>query len=142
MFKRRTFFDEARIVAALRTAEAGTSGELRVSVDPKADLPAQEAAARAFRRLGMHRTAHRNGVLILVQPNVKRFAVLGDRGLHAKVGQAFWDGIAEGLKAHFAEGRFTEGLEAALAQVGEELARHFPAEPGNPDELPDAVDRG
>jgi LemA protein len=36
-------------------------------------------------------------------------------------------------------GRFNE---AALARAGEELARHFPTAPGNPDELPDTVDRG
>jgi uncharacterized membrane protein len=141
MFKAKLPFDEARVIAAIRAAESRTSAELRVSVDRKAEHPPKEAAARAFHRLGMHQTEHRNGVLILIQPKAKRFAVLGDRGIHAHAGQAFWDRLAGLLSEAFAKGQFTEGLEAALAEAGRQLAEHFPAKSGNPDELPDSIDR-
>ncbi len=141
MFTAKLPFDEARIIAAIRAAESQTSAELRVSIDRKAEHPPKEAAARAFHRLGMHRTQYRNGVLILIQPKAQRFAILGDRGIHTHVGQAFWDRLARLLSEAFAQGQFTEGLEAALVEAGRQLAEHFPAEPGNPDELPDSIDR-
>ncbi len=51
----------------------------------------RRAAERAFDRLGMDRTKDRNGVLFFIVPSRKRFVVLGDEGIHAKVGQEFWD---------------------------------------------------
>ena len=61
----------------------------------------EKVARKAFVRLGMDRTAQRNGVLIFLVPSRKRFAVLGDEGIHAKVGQDFWDEAAACLSAHF-----------------------------------------
>lgn len=141
MFQTPFPLDETRIITAIRAAEAHTSAEIRVSVDRKAQHAAKDAAAQAFHRLGMHDTLHRNGVLILVQPTAKRFAVLGDRGIHAKVGQVFWDDQAHQLSRAFAAGRFTEGLEAAIAELGRQLALHFPPDVENPNELSDQIDR-
>ena len=91
----------------------------------------------------MDKTAKRNGVLIFLVPSRKRFTILGDEGIHAKVGQDFWEDMARGLSDHFKRAEFTEGLVQGIAKVGERLAEHFPWE-GNADrnELPDDVDYG
>ena len=133
--------DDARIVAAIQQAEARSRGEIRVHV-AEGEVPDAQAAARAdFPRLGMTRTAERNGVLILVAPESQTFAVVGDQGIDERCPEDFWASVVETMREHFREGRFTEGLVAAVERVGDELARHFPRKPGETDrnELPDAI---
>jgi uncharacterized membrane protein len=112
-----------------------------VSVAPFFWGDVEKTAGKAFRRLGMERTADRNGVLIFLVPSRKRFAILGDRGIHEQVGQAFWHEASACLGAHFRRGAFTEGLVETVRLVGERLATHFPpAGAADRNELPDEVD--
>ncbi len=133
--------DQEQVVAAIRAAERVTSGEIRVSVASFFWGDVEKAAGKAFRRLGMEHTADRNGVLIFLVPSRKRFAILGDSGIHAQVGQAFWHDASACLSAHFRRGDFTEGLVATVRMVGERLTTHFPsAGAADRNELPDEVD--
>ncbi len=135
--------DTKRIEEALREAEKRTSGELRVSVAQFFWGNVEHAAERAFERLGMTATKDRNGILIFVVPSRKRFTILGDAGIHAKVGQSFWDELAGLLSKHFHESDFNGGLVAAIQRAGERLAEHFPhAGEKDVNELPDHVDFG
>lgn len=132
--------DAPAIAAAITRAEARTSGEIRVSVAPWFWGDVRRTAEAAFARLGMAATRERNGVLIFVVPARRRFAVIGDVGIHARVGDAFWAEVGARLSAAFRAGRYTEGLIAGIEALGEGLARSFPADPArNPDELPNAV---
>lgn len=119
--------DQARVVEAIREAERATSGEIRVSVAHFFWGSVEKTAGRAFQRLGMENTAGRNGVLIFIVPSRKRFTILGDKGIHEKVGQAFWDDVSACLSSHFHQGAFTEGLVEGIRMVGDRLARHFPS---------------
>lgn len=133
--------DEARVKAAILAAERASSGEIRVSIASFFWGDVEKVARKAFVRLGMDRTAQRNGVLIFLVPSRKRFVVLGDEGIHAKVGQDFWDDLAGSLSEHFKRAEFTEGLVAGITRVGERLAEHFPwAGDRDRNELPDDVD--
>lgn len=132
--------DLAQIEAAIHDAERRTSGELRVSVAPPFWGDVGKAAARAFERLGMANTRQRNAVLFFVVPSRRKFAVLGDAGIHARVGQAFWDRLTAAMTARFHAGDFTGGLVDAIGAVADELAKHYPWVPGDLDELPNAVD--
>jgi len=137
----RKCVDQARVVAAIRAAEQVTSGEIRVSVAPFFWGDVEKTAGKAFRRLGMERTADRNGVLIFLVPSRKRFAILGDAGIHEKVGQAFWDEASACLSSHFHRGVFTEGLVEVIHLLGDRLATHFPsAGEADRNELSDGVD--
>lgn len=137
----KRILDPERVVSAIRGAEAGCSAEIRVSVSGALWGDPRRRAEKAFVKLGMAETEHRNGVLIYLMPRRRRFAVLGDSGIHAAVGQSFWDSVAATLSERFKAGDFTGGLEHGIAEVGRQLAKHFPAgEDGNPDELPDQVD--
>ena len=134
--------DHDRIVRAIAAAEGKTSGEIRVFVQ-RGEITDPMAAARAqFDKLGMARTRERNGVLILVAPRAQKFAVIGDEGVHAKCGEAFWQQLIEAMRAHFKAENFTDALVHAIEQTGELLAQYFPRRPNDRDELPNAVEEG
>jgi len=131
------------VKAAIAEAERETSGEIRVSVARFFWGSVRVAAERAFARLGMARTKDRNGVLFFIVPARKKFVVLGDAGIHAKVGQEFWDCLAGLMSGHFKKGEFTEGLVAAIKEAGRELAAAFPYDAKvDVNELADDVDFG
>lgn len=118
--------DGKRIEAAITEAEARTTGEIRVSVSPFFLGNVHKVAERAFTRLGMTATKERNGVLFFIVPARRKFTILGDAGIHEKVGQEFWQNITAEVAGHFQKGEFTEGLVHGIKLAGEELARHFP----------------
>ena len=133
--------DSDRIKAAIQKAERRTSGEICVSVSRLFWGNIEKAADKAFGRLGMTQTKHRNGVLFFVVPSRRQFVVLGDEGLHTKVGQEFWQRIANRVSEHFRDGDFTTGLLKGIEEVGEQLAAHFPYDStADVDELTDDVD--
>ena len=133
--------DAERVQKAIEQAERSTSGEVRVCVARFFWGSIDRAAHRAFARLGMEGTAARNGVLFFVVPSRKRFVVLGDEGIHAKVGPEFWTRVAAAVAERFRAGDFTGGLVHGVETVGKELGAHFPFDPGTDrDELPNTVD--
>jgi uncharacterized membrane protein len=133
--------DTARIEEAIARAEQRTSAEIRVSVAPYFLGNVQRMARRAFERLGMARTRGRSGVLFLIVPSRRKFAVVGDEAVHACAGQTLWDELRAILSDTFHDDCFTDGLVAAIDRAGERLALCLPAVSGdNPDELPNAVD--
>jgi uncharacterized membrane protein len=135
--------DEDAIERAVAEAEARTSGEIRVSLSTFFWGNVRRTAEGAFSRLGMDRTAERNGILIFVVPSRRTFVVLGDEGIHAKVGQEFWDGVAAAMSARFKDGDFTGGLLHGIAEAGRQLEIHFPSQGARDiNELSDAVDFG
>jgi uncharacterized membrane protein len=135
--------DAERIKKAIVDAEHETSGEVRVSVAPFFWGPVRRVAQRAFVRLKMDQTKDRNGILFFIVPSRRRFVVLGDEGIHARVGQEFWDSLASLLAGHFRKGEFTEGLVRAIGEAGGKLAAHFPYDQaGDVNELPDDIDFG
>lgn len=131
-----------RVEEAIRAAETQTSGEVRVSISPPFWGDVRSAAEHAFARMGMTRTRQRNAVLFFVVPSRRKFAVIGDSGIHEKVGQQFWDSLTADMTEHFRHDDFTGGLVRAIRAVAEELALHFPWHEGDKNELPDLVDTG
>jgi uncharacterized membrane protein len=133
--------DVARVEEAVRAAERRTSGEIRVAIARFyfwGDVRA--AAERAFARLRMDRTRDRNGVLVFLAPWRRRFAVLGDAGIHQKVGSAFWQQVAAVMTAELRRGDSTTALVRAVETIGEKLAAAFPYDPkSDVNELPDTV---
>ena len=133
--------DSDRVKAAIQEAERRTSGEICVSVSRLFWGNVEKAADKAFGRLGMTRTKDRNGVLFFVVPSRRHFVVLGDEGIHAKVGQEFWRRVADRVSERFREGDFTSGLVEGIEEVGEQLAAHFPYDStADVDELTNDVD--
>ena len=133
--------DTEKIRDAIRDAERKTSGEIRVSIAPFFYGKVRPVAEKAFLRLRMTNTRQRNGILFFIVPARRRFVVLGDEGIHAKVGQEFWESVAKAMSEKFQKGEFTEGIIQGVQDVGEHLAAHFPFDPlTDVNELPDDVD--
>jgi uncharacterized membrane protein len=138
----RAFLGEADLDAVSRAIageEARTSAEIRVHLDHHCSGEAMARAVAVFERLGMHRTAARPGVLIYVSVGDHKLAVLGDLGIHERVGQAYWERLVEAVLAHFRDERPRDGLLHAVGEVGAILARHFPRRPDDVNELSDQV---
>lgn len=131
--------DEARIVDAIGRAERRSSGEIRVYVSRRRRSDALAIARKRFVDLGMTRTRHRNGILIYLAPRTRKFAIVGDTGVHEKCGDAFWQDLSGVMAALMKSGRFTDAVVAAIDRVGAVLARHFPREPGDQNELPNGI---
>jgi uncharacterized membrane protein len=130
------------VAEAIAQAEQRTSGEIRVFVsETEVDDPVIEAE-KQFLRMGMSKTAQRNGVLIYFAPKSQKYAVVGDQGVHAKCGQKFWEHITEEMTPLLKSGKFTEAVVLAVHEIGDALAREFPPLPGDKNELPNRVERG
>jgi uncharacterized membrane protein len=130
---------QAQILAAVKEAELDTSGEIRVHIESSLKDDVLDRAAWLFKKLGMHETAERNGVLFYVAVNDRKFAIIGDSGINAKVPAGFWDDISELLKKNFKEGKFAEGLSEGILLAGKHLKIHFPHRPDDVNELPDEI---
>lgn len=127
------------IVAAIHEAEQLTSGEIRVFISRKEIQDPVAAAQEVFVHLGMEKTRERNGVLIFVAPRARKFAVIGDEGVHAKCGDAFWQELAKAMTDHFRKSEFTPGIIHGVKRAGELLAQHFPHRSDDRNELPDDI---
>ena len=129
----------AELKAAIGKAEKRTSGEIRLLIEDHAEDGPLDRAAFLFHELGMDKTELRNGVLIYVAFLDRKFSILGDKGLHEKVGDAFWDAIKEKMLQQFREGNIVAALLEAIHASVEALSTHFPYTKGDKNELSDDI---
>ena len=130
------------IVEAIRRAEESTTGEIRVHVQSRCGEDPMKDARRVFRRLRMHKTKHKNAVLIFVATLNRRFAIIGDEGIHQKVGEDFWNGARDAMTDYFSKGKLAGGITAGVRCAGQELKKHFPIKTDEKNELSDTVSEG
>lgn len=140
--KASSFFtreQQDQIRAAIKEAEETTSGEIRVHIETSVAGNVLDRAAWIFKRIGMHNTAERNGVLYYLAVNNRKFAVIGDEGINTRVKAGFWDEVKVLLEEHFNDGKFTEGLVKGILLTGLQLKEHFPHRKNDINELPDDI---
>jgi len=134
--------DLASVARAVAQAEAGTSAEVRVHLDHACEEEPLRRAIRIFERLGMHRTAARNGVLVYISVSDHKLAVIGDAGIHERVGATYWQELVDAVRERMRQQRSREGLIHAIGELGGTLGRHFPRRPDDTNELSDEVSLG
>jgi uncharacterized membrane protein len=135
-----TKLEHDRIIEAIREAESRTSGEIRVLIQRgKLKSDPLVVAQRKFHKLGMHKTHQRNAVLIFVAPRAHKFAVVGDKAIHEKCGDEFWQRTVDRMRVHFQTEKFTDALVEAVEDIGSVLTAHFPKTRRDASELPDDV---
>ena len=137
-----TFFtreEQEKILTAIKEAEKETSGEIRVHVETRVSGSVLDRAAWIFKKIGMHNTESRNGVLFYLAVKERKFAVIGDSGINKKVPENFWDSTMTVLQEHFRNGKFTEGLVEGIHLAGKQLKHHFPHKKDDVNELPDEI---
>jgi uncharacterized membrane protein len=146
----RQFMSEAdfdAVTRAIKAAESRTSAEIRVHLErrvPRRLLlgPAPDVMTRArhvFRRLGMHKTAERHGVLIYLAVEDRRFAVVGDEGIHGRVGDPHWHRVRDLMADKLRANAPREAIERGVVELGRALAEHYPRRPDDRNELSDEV---
>lgn len=128
-----------RLVEAIDRAERETSGEIRIHIESHCEDDPKERALRTFRILNMSRTAERNGVLIYVASHSHKFAVIGDRGINAKVPAGFWKEVVAAIGENFSKGLYAEGLLEAVEMTGRKLKAYFPYSKDDVNELPNDI---
>jgi len=62
---------------------------------------------------------------VLIAPKAHRFAIVGDRALHERVGEAFWQSVVAESQPFFERGDLAGGAIHAVGRVGEALHAHF-----------------
>jgi uncharacterized membrane protein len=133
------------VSAAIKEAERRTSGEIRVAIRQKRAkkekaLSVEQLARKEFVHLGMTKTQERTGILIFILLEAREFFILADEHINQKVAPQSWDSVAQAMAAQFAKKEFRLGLLNTVRSVGDHLASHFPAMPGDKNELSNKVD--
>ena len=142
--RRKEFFSaqEAQgIVDAVRAAEQQTSGEVRVFVESRCRfVDPLDRAAELFFGLKMDQTAERNGVLVYIAIKDHQLAILGDVGIHQKVGDEFWQSEVRKMIAEFNRENYADGIINVVQDIGAALQHHFPYQGvKDKNELPDDI---
>ena len=134
----------AEIEAAIKDVESRHSGEIRFVVETAldinellSDLTPRARALEVFSHTRVWDTEANNGVLIYVLLADRDVEILADRGIASRVPPQEWEAICHEIEAHYREGRFAQGSVAGVRSVGRLLARHFPGNRGDANELPD-----
>jgi uncharacterized membrane protein len=134
--------EQDRIMNAILNAELDTSGEIRVHIESVFKDDVMDRATFIFKKLKMHRTELRNGVLFYLAVKSRKFAIVGDVGINKEVPKDFWNDIKEKMAEYFKENKFTEGLVFGISETGAHLKKHFPYHLDDINELSDDISFG
>jgi len=146
LFKKKpvSYFSEEEkqlIVKAIQKAEQRTSGEVRIYVEGRCRfMDPVMRAKEIFLALKMTETTERNGVVVYVAMKDRQLAIYGDEGIHARVGNAFWNAEVKKMLNQFNNHNYAQGIAQIILEIGEALYTHFPYD-GKTDknELPDEI---
>lgn len=128
------------LVGVAAFALAGSAPLQRGLLSTEAARQAVQARAfQLFAERGLQGTRGRTALLIFVSELEHRVVMLGDRTLHAQVGQQGWEEHVARLLEHIRTGHTRAGLLEALERLGPELAAVAPRLHDDENELPDAV---
>lgn len=134
--------NEKLIAGAIEQAERLTSGEIRVHIESRCGEEVLDRAAWLFSKLKMNETKDRNGVLIYLSVNDRKFAIIGDSGINKVVPEGFWDEIRQIMISHFSKGEFARGIIAGIEKSGQQLKHYFPWQTDDVNELSDEISYG
>jgi len=133
-----------KLVESIGNAEKNTSGEIRVHMESrlKKDISPLDRAVEVFEKLEMHNTELRNGILIYVALDDKKFAIFGDKGINEKVGDDFWEKEKDEMGNYFGRGEIIEGIMYFIGRIGEKLKEFFPCQDDDVNELDNEISVG
>lgn len=136
--------DLKSIQQKISETEETTSGELRVCFRHKRQssektMEKHSIALDAFHSLGMHKTKHKTGVLIFILFDEKYFDVIADEGIHKKIPDEKWKEIELKITEEFKKGNFSGTIIHVLTEIGKVLAKEFPNEADDTNELTDEI---
>ncbi len=131
--------EQEQIKQTIALAEKATSGEIRVCIEKHCKTEPMKRAIESFEKLEMHTTKLRNGVLIYLATEDKKFAIIGDSGINKLVKPDFWDTTKEVMLDRFKHHDMVGGLCFGIEEAGKQLKKFFPYQHNDENELPDDV---
>jgi putative membrane protein len=97
------------------------------------------AAFRMFAARGVHRTRDRTGILLYISELERMAVLLGDSGIHERVGDDGWPQHIAHLVSRIREGRTADGVIEVLEALETSLAAKLPVAADDIDELSNRV---
>lgn len=134
--------EKKQIIAAIIAAEMKSAGQIRVHTEPRCKGDVLDRAADIFRKLEMHKTEKRTGILIYLAYEDRRFAIIGDKGIHDVVPYDFWNDIKEIMEGYFKQGQFQAGVIYGINETAKHLIKYFPHRAGDKNELSNEISEG
>ncbi len=91
----------------------------------------------------MQKTKHQNAVLFYFAVISRKIAVIGDKGIHEKVNDIFWEQLVDSILNSLKHDKDkTSALCTAIVEVGSKLKQHFPIDDNDTNELPNEISIG
>ncbi len=138
----RNFFNQQEqemLIKAIEAAEKNTSGEIRIHLANYCFGSEIKAAQKVFKRLKMHETSERNGVLIYIATRSRKIAIVGDEGIHQKLGNEFWQSVINSVIKQFKANSKADALVNCINECGVQLGRFFPLKSDDTNELNNSI---
>lgn len=133
------------IRAEIAASERLHGGQIRFAVEGALPMAAllrgqspRERALEVFSLLRVWDTELNNGVLVYLLFAERDVEIIADRGIHARVTSREWQDICHDMEEAFHHGRYETGALEGIRALSRLLARHFPADAGRGNELPDS----
>lgn len=130
------------LVGKIASIELNTIGELRIHVEDLCNTDPYLRAIEVFNSLGMYKTVSSTGILIYLATEDKKLAIIGDKGIHNKVGADYWTNIVQEVKELFKYKSVFEGILYGVEEVGKKLIEHFPEQNKPVNELSNEISYG
>ena len=131
------------IEQAIAASEMRHNGQIRVAVEANLGLipllrgtTSRTRALEVFTQLRVWDTEQNNGVLIYLLLAEQRVEIVADRGINAKLDAAVWRGICQHMQDALRQGAYQVALCSGINEIDRHLSMHFPAIPGQANELP------
>ena len=121
--------EDEKIVTAIGDAESRTSGQIRVWISHKNVSDPSQRRDRDLKNCEWRRQKIATRVLLYFAPRTRKFAIIGDTGVHEKCGAEFWTKVAAQLTHDIHEMPMTDAIINSIRTVGGLLAAHFPHGP-------------
>lgn len=96
-------------------------------------------AIMLFKAAAERRTTGRTGILIYLSMGEHRAEIVGDEAITAVTTPETWGEAMAALLTEVKAGRTAEGIVAAIGLIGVELAKHFPRDAADKNEIPDKL---
>lgn len=127
------------VETAIAKAEENTSAEIKLVIARHCWTNIKTKAEAVFKKNDLGKTQQRNCVLILLVVANREFLVYGDKAIHQKVGQDFWDDVRNTMSDKFKQDAFGQGLADGVRHIGEKLTQYFPPTQNDTNEISNEV---
>ena len=114
---------------------------LRLALTPGATKTrrVRRRAIMVFKAAAERRTVGRTGILIYLSMGEHRAEIVGDEAIVKVTTPETWGEAMAALLVEVKAGRPADGIVAAIGEVGEVLAEHFPRSAADTNEIPDKL---